>query len=392
MSKKSITALDFGTHKILAMMAEETAYQKISIVAAGMVEYDGFMDGQWNDESQVSDAIASAINAVEQKSHSHVKDGYVGVPGEYIRVYVIESSVALQGADPKVTPEDIEKLQRQATEMLDRPSGVIIHRSPAWFKIDGGNKTLEPVDQKGSSLEGMIGFVIAEQYFVNDISARLKAMGIGVKGFFSSSVGEAIQMIPFEERDKTAILVDVGYLSTEVMAVEGDALIWQNVLPYGGAHITRDLAIGLERSFTMCERIKRSFSFNMPRNAQIEVQDNEGKSETFPAEKVAMIIEARVDEILEMINDAIDKSGVRLSSWSNIYITGGGLMPMDKARVYAGTKLNRSVREAVTKTTNLRPPQIYASGSGLLELIYNTIEEQEQEESFLDKLKHLFRR
>ncbi|MFQ9447978.1 MAG: cell division FtsA domain-containing protein [Christensenellales bacterium] len=209
------------------------------------------------------------------------------MPGEFVRVYVIESSVALQGADPKVTSADVEKLQRQATEMLDRPTGVIIHRSPAWFKVDGGQKTLEPVDQKGSTLEGMIGFVLADQFFINDVTERLKELGIEVRGFFSTSVGEAMQMIPFEERDHTAILVDVGYLSTEVMAVEGDALIWQKVLPVGGAHITLDLTYGLEKPFDMCEKIKRAYTFNAPKNTQIEVQERTARWKASPANRSA---------------------------------------------------------------------------------------------------------
>lgn len=149
MMKKATAVLDFGTSKVLVLLAEESAYQKVTITSAGMAQYDGFMNGEWNAPSEVSDAIASAIEAAEKKVGTHIKEVYVGVPGEFVRVYVIESSVALQGADPKVTSADVEKLQRQATEMLDRPTGVIIHRSPAWFKVDGGQKTLEPVDQKG---------------------------------------------------------------------------------------------------------------------------------------------------------------------------------------------------------------------------------------------------
>ena len=210
MMKKATAVLDFGTSKVLVLLAEESAYQKVTITSAGMAQYDGFMNGEWNAPSDVSDAIASAVEAAEKKVGTHIKEVYVGVPGEFVRVYVIESSVALQGADPKVTSADVEKLQRQATEMLDRPTGVIIHRSPAWFKVDGGQKTLEPVDQKGSMLEGMIGFVLADQFFINDVTERLKELGIEVRGFFSTSVGEAMQMLPFEERDQTAILVDVG--------------------------------------------------------------------------------------------------------------------------------------------------------------------------------------
>ena len=392
MMKKATAVLDFGTSKVLVLLAEESAYQKVTITSAGMAQYDGFMNGEWNAPSEVSDAIASAVEAAENKVGTHIKEVYVGVPGEFVRVYVIESSVALQGADPKVTSADVEKLQRQATEMLDRPTGVIIHRSPAWFKVDGGQKTLEPVDQKGSTLEGMIGFVLADQFFINDVTERLKELGIEVRGFFSTSVGEAMQMIPFEERDHTAILVDVGYLSTEVMAVEGDALIWQKVLPVGGAHITLDLTYGLEKPFGMCEKIKRAYTFNAPKNTQIEVQGENGQMESFSGEQVSMIIDARVDEMLEMIDDAIKKSGIRLGNWSNVYFTGGGLMPMAGARVYAAGKLSRNVREAAAKTVKLKPAQIYASGSGLLELVYNTIEQEEQDEGLLDRIKRVFRK
>lgn len=390
--KKATAVLDFGTSKVLVLLAEESAYQKVTITSAGMAQYDGFMNGEWNAPGDVTDAIASAIEAAENKVGARIKDVYVGVPGEFVRVYVIESSVALQGADPKVTSADVEKLQRQATEMLDRPTGVIIHRSPAWFKVDGGQKTLEPVDQKGSTLEGMIGFVLADQFFVNDVTERLRELNIEVRGFFSTSVGEAMQMIPFEERDHTAILVDVGYLSTEVMAVEGDALIWQKVLPVGGAHITLDLTYGLEKPFDVCEKIKRAYTFNAPKNTQIEVQGENGQVETFSGEQVSMIVDARVDEMLEMIDEAIKKSGIRLGNWSNIYVTGGGLMPMSGARVYAASKLSRNVREAAAKTVKLKPAQIYASGSGLLELVYNTIELEEQDEGLFDKIKKLFRR
>ena len=183
MMKKATAVLDFGTSKVLVLLAEESAYQKVTITSAGMAQYDGFMNGEWNAPSEVSDAIASAIEAAEKKVGTHIKEVYVGVPGEFVRVYVIESSVALQGADPKVTSADVEKLQRQATEMLDRPTGVIIHRSPAWFKVDGGQKTLEPVDQKGSTLEGMIGFVLADQFFINDVTERLKELGVEVNGY-----------------------------------------------------------------------------------------------------------------------------------------------------------------------------------------------------------------
>ncbi|MBQ9008704.1 MAG: hypothetical protein IJ088_05160 [Clostridia bacterium] len=393
MSKKPTAVLDFGTSKVLVLIGEDSGSPMLGVTSVGMAQYDGFMNGEWNTPESVTDAIASAIEAAEKKYNTHIKEIYVGVPGEFIRIYVVESSVALQGADPTVTPADVEKIMRQATEMLQNPSGVIIHRSPAWFKVDGGTKTLEPVGQKGATLEGMVGFVLADQFFINDVTARLKQLGIAVKGFYSVSIAEALQCILAEERDHTAILIDVGYLSTEVMAVEGDAIVWQNVIPEGGVDITLDLVDGLNKPFDVCERIKRAYTFGGPKNAQLEVQGDDGRMETVSGDLVAEIVEARVDEILEKCEDAIDKSGIRLGNWSNVYITGGGLMLMKGARVYAAGKLNKyNVREPVVKMLKMKQPQMYASGSGLLELVVNTSNQQEQDSGFLDKLRRLFRK
>ena len=67
MMKKATAVLDFGTSKVLVLLAEESAYQKVTITSAGMAQYDGFMNGEWNAPSEVSDAIASAIEAAEKK-------------------------------------------------------------------------------------------------------------------------------------------------------------------------------------------------------------------------------------------------------------------------------------------------------------------------------------
>ena len=150
----------------------------------------------------------------------------------------------------------------------------------------------------------------------------------------------------------------MGYLSTEVMAVEGDALIWQKVLPVGGAHHHAgfDLRAGKSR-LTCAKRSRRGYTFNAPKNTQIEVQGENGQMESFSGEQVSMIIDARVDEMLEMIDDAVKKSGIRLGNWSNVYFTGGGLMPMSGARVYAAGKLARNVREAAVKTVRNSSPR-----------------------------------
>ena len=388
--KNTVTAIDFGTSKIVALVAETSGRQRCDIIGAGFSAYSGFADGQWNEPNALNEAISNAVHEAETQSHTRVREVNVGVPGEFIRVHNrrqqitfskpkkvnkkdIETKIDLQGADPHVTVRNIEDLFRRATEELGQVQGVIVHRSPAWFMVDEGKKTLEPMGMRGSSLRALVSFVVADQFFLDDVSERFRALNITVNSFFSTPVGQAMLFIPDEERDRTALLVDMGYLNTEVMAVEGDAVIFHKVIPMGGGDIAADLAYGLEIPLSSAEQIKRAYVFGVSAgDEKYDALDRDGVSKSFTREEVANVLEPRVEEIAEAIHDAVKGSGVRLGNWSVAYLTGGGLAINRGGRDFLSAKLDRPVRELPRKTGKLSSP-VYTSVLGLLDLIIDTL-------------------
>ena len=223
--------------------------------------------------------------------------------------------------------------------------------------------------------------------------ARLRDMNITVSGFFSSCTGEAMLYLLEEERDRTAILIDVGYLCTDVMAVEGDAIIFQKTLPVGGGHIAADVAEGLNIRLETAEQIKREYVYGISTISQsYTVSGGDGvKSDTFTQDQVAAVLEPRVDEIADMIRECIDESGIKLGNWSAIYLTGGGLSLNRGGRDYLSAKLERPVRDTVKRTNKLSSP-IYASAMGLLDLIMDTIESRNAPASGVSgSIKEFFR-
>ncbi|MBR5232053.1 MAG: hypothetical protein IKW00_07385 [Clostridia bacterium] len=370
--KNTLTAIDFGTSKIVALVAETSGRQRCDIIGAGTAEYSGFADGQWNEPELLNEKLFEAIKKAEEQAHTHIREVNVGVPGEFSRVYTVETAVKLQGADPHVSVRDIENLFRQATDELGAVRGVIIHRSPAWFMVDDSKKTLEPMGMRGGELRACVSFVVADQFFLDDVSERFRAMNITVNSFFSTPTGQAMLFISDEERDRTAILIDIGYLSTEVMAVEGDALIFHKVIPMGGANMAVDLAYGLKVKLRSAEDIKRKYVFGVAAGDDTFTgADRDDVPKTFTREEVAEVLEPRVEEISEAIHDAIKSSGVRLSNWSVAYLTGGGLAINRGGRDFLSAKLDRPVRELPRKTGRLSSPT-YSSALGLLDLIIDT--------------------
>lgn len=390
--KNTLTAVDFGTSKISVLVADSGNRQRnCDILGAGYVEYAGYTDGQWNDPDNLIGRMSEAVHKAEEQSGIRIREVSVGVPGEFCRVYTVEARVDLQGTDPHVTQNDVRELFNEANRQLGAVQGEIIHRGPAWFKVDEGKKTLEPMGVRGNSLRAKVSYVVADGFFLNDVSERFRAINVQVASFFSTSVGQSMMYVPIEERVNTAVAVDIGYLNTEVMVIEGDAIIYQQVLPVGGGYISADLAYGLKIPLESAETIKRSYTFGTYADEEetYDVPDRDNVTRTFTREEVAEVLEPRVEEICEKIHDTIKGSGVRLSNQSVVFITGGGLALNRGAREMMSKKLDRTVRDFPRKTNKLSSP-LYTSVLGLMDTVLENSEMTNQPRGLRGMLRNLF--
>ena len=99
-----------------------------------------------------------------------------------------------------------------------------------------------------------------------------------------------------------------------------------------------------------------------------------------------------MDELCDMIdltlkNDAAGLLGPR----SQVFLTGGGIALMRGGREYLATKLGHPVKVPVAKSARMNSP-VYASALGLVDLIFDSIEQQSPKEAGgIKKLRGLFK-
>ncbi len=395
MSKMQIAAIEFGTSKIVTIIARNGGIDRLEFMGTGTVPYDGFQNGDWNTPGQMLQRVHDSIAAAELEANEKVRELYVGVPGDYIHVVSGEAEIGL--GDDGVTEDDLDAVQDAVAEKLQiaEMGGLVLHRSPAWFQIDDGKKTVEP-NGHGSKLRACTSFIVADIQYIEDIKEIMGALDITILGFLSPTLGESLLLMSIDDRDRVSVLIDCGYLSTEISIIRGEAIVYHAMLPMGGGHITADIATQLCIPMRAAEQIKRSYVFNpdeFDRNAVNEVRDRRGRRVTFPREVVSQCIEKSMDELSNMIdltlrNDGIDYLGAR----SQIYLTGGGIGMMRGARDYLAERIGKPVKAAASKTAKMNSP-VYSSVLGLLDLTFDSIERHDdEEESFSGKLGSFFKK
>lgn len=372
--KSMAAAIEFGTSKIVTLVGEGNGSGPAQLLGFGVVPYDGYSDGHWNaSDEEVEQAIMKSVREAELSSGREIKEIYVGVPGDFIHLEQNEVVLDLE-SERRITPEDVDDVMNLALDYKNQQEGVIIHRSPAWFTVDD-RRTMEPAGLKGQVIRCMASFVVADPTFLEDMQARMEQQDIHISGYLSPALGEALLLVPPEERDKVAVLVDIGYLSTEVMFIQGDALMRYKVLPMGGGHLTASLAMELGITMDMAEELKRKYTFGIGQD-QLSVKDPDGQTVSFHRENVLAVIEPRVAELSDMVRDAIEEDTSLLSPRSTFYITGGGLILMRGGRETISSVVERTFRAPTPPAVKLNSPA-YSSAIGLLELVYESVSQME---------------
>lgn len=77
-----------------------------------MVPYDGYCEGHWNaSDEEVDDAILRCIREAELSSGREIKEIYVGVPCDFIKIEQNEVSLNLEN-ERRTTAEDVDELMK----------------------------------------------------------------------------------------------------------------------------------------------------------------------------------------------------------------------------------------------------------------------------------------
>ena len=385
--RTQVAAIEFGTSKIVTVIAENGGFNRCEIIGSGTVPYDGYQEGDWVTPERLAQAVYNSISAAEKDANTKIKDIYVGVPCEYIHVKTAKATIPIRGERERVTEEDIDEVQDMAANVFrfENVKGYVIHRSPAWFSIDNGKHTMLPLNVEGKDLSACVSFVVVEQEFMDDIRSLMGSMGITINGFLSPSFGEMLLLTTLDEREKPCIFVNVGFLNTEVSVIEGDAIVYHAVLPMGGAHLTEALSDAMEIRGDEAEQLKRCFVLGADRFEVVnppDFVDENGRPLKFKPGFVKECMRAGVDELCDIIARTIEDAGKNVLPRSQVFLTGGGLALIRGGKEYLAGWLKRPVKVPQLKAAKLNSP-IYSSAMGLVDLIFDSIEQRSPEQDTL---------
>lgn len=365
-NQQYVTVLDIGSGKLTVMVGKQTK-DGFLIVAQSETRYGGYYDGDWLEPEKLQQDIASVVKRAENSLGKKIKEIYVGVPGAFTTVAASQATITCRFRK-KFDKNDLADIYAKADLYKDDIDYRPINRAPLYYVINDNKKTNTPIGQDGTKLTGYISYVYADAKFLNKVETILKNIGIIKVEFLSSCHAESWFLLDQKTRDNTALLIDVGYISTSVMLVCGDGISYMRTFSIGGGHICADLSQILGISYQMAEDLYGKVNLNLEFDPEEVYLLKNGQ--TANAENTNQIVKARIDEMSLYIRKSMVGCPSVVSAKTPIFLTGGGLTGIKGGVEHLSVGLDKTVSVAHSLNPLTDKPR-YASAFGVIDLVLN---------------------
>lgn len=382
MARRNIAVLDFGTSRVSVMIGDRGINNAFDIKGYGETNYAGFMDGDFLQPETLMQDVQEALACAENNARCKITNLYVGVPAEFSSVIVKKGKLNF-GKPHRINDKDIQDLFDSVDDLHNLADNEVINRAPVYYILDDDCKIIEPKGKVSEEISGTISFVLSEKTFLNKVKQILAPLHIQSIEFFSEPLSECLYLVPPEQRDGCAVLVDCGFLTTSVSIVMGDGLLSLNSFSLGSGHIIADFSDIFGLNIEQAERLKRKISLNdIPEAVNIIELDGKQGIHTINEKQAYQIVEYRIKQIAKMIKKCLNMYSTDLPNYLPVFITGGGISHIQGMQEIMKTELGRSVEVVRPEDPELNQPQLSSS----LSLLDLALKQNKQKNSFFIRL------
>lgn len=382
-AERIVAALDVGTSKVCCMIValpssagrEATIGRSVPgrLLGMGLQRSRGVKAGVIVDLGEAEEAIRSAVGRAEANAGLDVNEVYVTVSCGRLKAQSFSAHAAVAG--PVVTEADIERAVVAGRAFAERDGRCLLHLHRLGYRLDGEDGIRNPRGMSGEKLSVALTAVTADEQPLRNLSLLIQRCYLSTAGLVAVPYASGLAALTEDETSGGTIVIDLGG-GTSSLAVFGDGhLLHADVVALGGNIVTYDIARALQTPPHDAERIKTLYGNLI--GAASDEHDLIPHAHADPARpglqqttraQLRQIIRPRMEEILKLLADRLERSGFAAMPGSRVVLTGGASQ-LAGLREFAARQFRRPVRIAAPRPLIGMDPALanpaYASAIGI---------------------------
>lgn len=328
-----ISGLDIGSDAVRIAVGQvverENGMSELQLLGAAEYASEGVHKGIMNSIEDVVSSISACLEQTERVVGVPIDSVWVGISGLHILPQSSKGVVAVSKPNSEITEEDVARALEAARSIATPLNYEVLHVLPRLYTVDGQSGIKDPIGMTGVRLEVDTHIVLGSSSQIKNLTKAVYRAGLDIEDLVLSILATSEAVITKRQKELGVVVVNLGGSTTSMAVFEEGELLHTSVLAIGSEHITNDIAIGLRTSVDMAERIKIEFGNCVPdmasKKEEIDLFDIGSQDHEMIKQKyLSEIISARVEEILQKIDEdlrKIQRSGLLPAG---VVFTGGG--------------------------------------------------------------------
>lgn len=369
--------LDIGTSAVRCVVGvvDPNNPGKLSIVGHGYSKNMGMRRGVVAHIDDAAEAIVQVLTEAERVSGMHIKGATVNVNGPHVNGVNSKGVIAISAANREISAEDRMRAEEAATIMQLPSNREIIQVFAKNYRLDGQENIKDPVGMHGVRLEVDTHIVTAATPNLRSLDMALEKAQITPHNHTLSSLAATEAVMDRQQKEAGTVLLDIGAGTTNLVVLEDGEVQHVAILPLGSMHITNDLAIGLKTDLDIAEAVKVKYASLEPHASKRDIRIRaQSKDHLFKAEEVAMITEARVEEIFEYVQKELVRIHRAHKLPGGVVIVGGaaklpGIAEFAKEKLQLASRIGKIHSVSGLVDTVADPEFAVATGLMMLDML-----------------------
>lgn len=369
-----VVGLDIGTTKVVALVGNMTEARTIEIIGMGKAPSRGLEKGVVVDIGETTHSIKRAVEEAENMADVKIESVYAGIAGRHINSINNSGTVSINRTNRIIGDEDVRRVIETAQAIQIPQENEMIHVIPRQYIVDGQEGITDPVGMTGTRLEVDVHIVTGSVTAVHNVVRCVENLGIGIDQIVLEPLASSQAVLSPAEKQLGVVLVDIGGGTSDIAIFRGGDIWFSKVLPIAGEHITNDITVGLKVPFEEAEKIKVTegtpYLDEINAEDRIEITTIGEEKRTVSKQKLAKIIEPRLEELFDLTINEIENAGYRDLVPSGIVLTGGTSLLKNISKFiqdrYAIAARRGRTPQGIHGLRDIVESPIYATGIGLL--------------------------
>lgn len=390
----TILAIDIGSTKICAIIAERIANNKLEIIGHGISKSQGIKKGIIVNIEHTSRAIRQAVDDAKRISGSDISSAIVSISNAYTKSISSTGIVNIPHKDIGIN--EINRVLNTAIYNADIPSEYdIIHVLPYNFKVDDQNFIEDPFGMHASRIEAEVNIIMTQKTNLANLKKAAKSAAIAIEDIVLNGYASSIATMEEDDKELGVAVIDLGGQTSTIAVCTGKSIRYSEYFGVGSNHITNDLSIALHTPLNVAENIKiqhGNLSEYEDGTVELPIIGDDHKKSIVSNDIIHDVIFARAEETLIVLEQILERSGLKDKIGSGIILTGGSTNLKGTRELAQSIFSRMAVRVAGPNTSSIigmfdeLHDSAYSAVIGLL--LYKTGHHVEYEINFNQQMLH----